>query len=127
MRTGTLKRKGGYGHLDTRQVYGAHGANKPVSINDQYYPTSIIEQPSVNSNLHPTQKPLALLEYLVKTYTNEGDTVLDFTMGSGTTGHACANTGRRFIGIERDPHYFSVAAERIAGAYAPLAAMEAAS
>lgn len=63
--------------------------------------------------LHPTQKPIALMEYLVKTYTNEGDTVLDFTMGSGTTGVACVNTNRNFIGIELDDNYFNIAKERI--------------
>jgi len=62
---------------------------------------------------HPTQKPVALMEYLIKTYTNEGETVLDFTMGSGTTGVACVNTGRRFIGIERDDKYFQIALDRI--------------
>lgn len=65
--------------------------------------------------LHPTQKPVALMEYLVRTYTNEGDTVLDNTMGSGTTGVACNNTGRNFIGIERDPEYFKIAQRRIYG------------
>jgi site-specific DNA-methyltransferase (adenine-specific) len=63
--------------------------------------------------LHPTQKPVALMEYLIRTYTNEGDTVLDNCMGSGTTGLACANTGRKFIGIEREPSYFAIAQERI--------------
>lgn len=67
--------------------------------------------------LHPTQKPVALMEYLVKTYTDEGDVVMDFTMGSGTTGVACANLGRKFIGIEKDENYFSIAAERIKKAY----------
>ncbi len=62
---------------------------------------------------HPTQKPVALYEYLIKTYTNEGDTVLDMTMGSGTTGVACMNTGRDFIGIERDPTYYGIAQKRI--------------
>jgi site-specific DNA-methyltransferase (adenine-specific) len=66
--------------------------------------------------LHPTQKPVALMEYLIRTYTNEGETVLDFTMGSGTTGVACANTGRKFIGIELDQGYFDIAKERIYGA-----------
>jgi site-specific DNA-methyltransferase (adenine-specific) len=69
--------------------------------------------------LHPTQKPVALMEYLIKTYTNEGDVVLDFTMGSGTTGVACANLGRKFIGIELDEGYFSAAAERIKTTYEP--------
>jgi DNA modification methylase len=63
--------------------------------------------------LHPTQKPIALMEYLIRTYTNEGETVLDNTMGSGTTGVACVNTGRNFIGIEKDEGYFAIAQERI--------------
>lgn len=63
--------------------------------------------------VHPTQKPVALLEYLIKTYTNEGDTVLDFTMGSGSTGVACVNTNRKFIGIELDEIYFNISKERI--------------
>jgi len=61
---------------------------------------------------HPTQKPVALMEYLIKTYTNEGETVLDFTMGSGTTGVACKNLNRRFIGIELDEGYFKIAQDR---------------
>ena len=79
-----------------------------------------------DGKLHPTQKPLALLEYLVRTYTDPGDTVLDFTMGSGTTGHACMNLGRAFIGIERNAAYFAIAQERIADAASPLRHMEAA-
>ena len=63
--------------------------------------------------LHPTQKPVALMEYLIKTYTNEGETVLDFTMGSGTTGVAAVQMGRKFIGIEREPKYFDIACRRI--------------
>ena len=62
---------------------------------------------------HPTQKPIALMEYLIKTYTNENETVLDFTMGSGSTGVACVNTNRNFIGIEMDEKYFEIANERI--------------
>ena len=62
---------------------------------------------------HPTQKPVDLLEYLIRTYTNEGETVLDFTMGSGSTGVACVNTNRNFIGIELDEWYFNIAKERI--------------
>jgi site-specific DNA-methyltransferase (adenine-specific) len=70
--------------------------------------------PNCNGNkLHPTQKPVALIEYLVKTYTNENETVLDFTMGSGTTGVACKNLNRNFIGIELDETYFNIAKERI--------------
>ena len=64
-------------------------------------------------NLHPTQKPVALLEYLIKTYTNEGETVLDNCMGSGTTGVACKNLNRGFIGIEKDDNYFNIAKNRI--------------
>ena len=67
---------------------------------------------------HPTQKPVALMEYLIKTYTNPGETVLDFTCGSGTTGVAAANTGRRFIGIEMDADYFTIAQARIQKAQA---------
>lgn len=63
--------------------------------------------------VHPTQKPVALMEYLIRTYTNAGDTVLDFTMGSGTTGVACVNTGRAFIGIELDADYFKIASDRL--------------
>jgi len=66
-----------------------------------------------NSKQHPTQKPVALMEHLIKTYTNEGEIVLDFTMGSGSTGIACMNTGRSFIGIEKDKEYFDIASKRI--------------
>ena len=76
------------------------------------YP-STIQKHNTQVGLHPTQKPVTLMEYLIKTYTNEGDTVLDFTMGSGTTGVACVNTGRKFIGIELDETYFKIAQERI--------------
>ena len=62
---------------------------------------------------HPTQKPVALLEYLIRTYTNEGETVLDFTMGSGSTGVACVNTNRNFVGIELDDKYFEIAKQRV--------------
>lgn len=78
-------------------------------------PKTIIRIPQERGE-HPTQKPVALYEYLIKTYTNAGDTVLDMTMGSGTTGVACVNTGRNFIGIERDPEYFKIAERRIADA-----------
>ena len=71
---------------------------------------------NVEVGLHPTQKPVPLLEYLIRTYTNEGETVLDNCMGSGSTGVACVNTGRRFIGIELDPGYFEIAQTRIASA-----------
>lgn len=68
---------------------------------------------SASKTSHPTQKPVALLEWLILTYSNESDTVLDPTMGSGTTGVACANTGRRFVGIEKDATYFAAAESRI--------------
>jgi site-specific DNA-methyltransferase (adenine-specific) len=76
------------------------------------YPTTLLDIKSENG-LHPTQKPVALMEYLIKTYTNENETVLDFTMGSGTTGVACKNLNRDFIGIELDEGYFNIAKERI--------------
>lgn len=79
------------------------------------YPRNIVKFPSIDG-VHPTQKPVALMEYLIKTYTNEGETVLDFTMGSGTTGVACVNTSRKFIGIELDHDYFNIALERIEAA-----------
>jgi len=77
------------------------------------FPTSIIKFNRDKSGLHPTQKPVALFEYLIKTYTNEGDLVLDNCMGSGTTGVACKNLNRDFIGIELDEKYFKIAKERI--------------
>lgn len=86
---------------------------------DKRCPTTLVEIPVMNNDgsmgkkIHPTQKPVALMEYLIKTYTNEGDTVLDFAMGSGTTGVACLNTGRNFIGIEKDSKYFEGARARI--------------
>ena len=79
------------------------------------YPKNVLEF-NCERGHHPTQKPVALLEYLVRTYTNEGDTVLDNCMGSGSTGIACINTGRKFIGMELTQHYFDIAAERISKA-----------
>lgn len=76
------------------------------------YPTTVLEFATENG-AHPTQKPVSLMEYLIKTYTNKGQTVLDNTMGSGTTGVACINTGRKFIGIEQDEGYFKIAEQRI--------------
>jgi len=78
------------------------------------YPSSVQKfSNGNNNNVHPTQKPVALLEYLIKTYTNEGETVLDNCMGSGSTGAACKNLSRRFIGIEKDENYFNIAVKRI--------------
>lgn len=82
-----------------------HGSN---------YPRDVLKFSSESKTVHPTQKPVALLEYLIKTYTNECETVLDFTMGSGSTGVACVNTNRKFIGIELDEKYFAIAKGRIA-------------
>jgi len=77
------------------------------------YPLSVLEIARDKSHVHPTQKPVRLMEYMIMTYTNEGDIVLDFSMGSGTTGVAAINTGRKFIGIEMDPDYFEIACQRI--------------
>ena len=77
------------------------------------YPRNILEFKRDLPNIHPTQKPVALLEYLTKTYTNEGETVLDNCMGSGSTGVACVNTNRNFIGMEINEKYFNIAKERI--------------
>ena len=78
------------------------------------YPTSVLKfKRDLKNRFHPTQKPVALMEYLIKTYTNENETVLDFTMGSGTTGVACKQTNRKFIGIEKDEEYFKIAEKRI--------------
>ena len=76
----------------------------------------VLEYSLEEERVHPTQKPVALLEYLIKTYSNEGETVLDNCMGSGSTGVACVNTGRNFIGIELDDKYYSVACKRIEAA-----------
>src|SRR5690625_3466636 len=77
------------------------------------YKSNILKYKKDYDGYHPTQKPVALLEDLIKTFSNEGDTVVDLTMGSGSTGAACKNTGRNFIGIELDEEYFKIATERI--------------
>lgn len=102
------------GNGNVGEVYG--GRSKVITVNKgTRYPKSVQEFNMVSNRdrLHPTQKPVALLEYLIKTYTNEGDVVLDNCMGSGSTGVACVNTGRDFIGIELDKKYFDVACSRI--------------
>lgn len=86
---------------------------KPYFQEFTNYPRSVLEIKSEGKTVHPTQKPVALLEYLIKTYTLEGETVLDFTMGSGSTGVACKNLNRNFIGIEKDEKYFQIACERL--------------
>ena len=84
------------------------------SYNNLYYPTNVLYYPSVHfKRLHPCQKPIELLEYLIRTYTNEGGTVLDNCMGSGSTIVACKNTNRHYIGFELEKEYFEVARERI--------------
>ncbi len=87
--------------------------DKTTRVYTHKYPTNKIELKKLKGAEHPTQKPVKLMEYLIKTYTNENETVLDFTMGSGTTGVACKNLNRSFIGIEQDDKYFEIAKERI--------------
>lgn len=99
--------------------------NKPVfpyQDNGLRYPTQVwkFQRDCISCNLHPTQKPIALLEELVRTFSNEGDLVLDNCMGSGTTGLACKKLYRNFIGIESDPQYFEIAKERIETAKFPI-------
>lgn len=98
---------------------GGNSANYGYRSTEDYvqdftnWPRDVLEIASEGKTVHPTQKPVALMEYLIKTYTNPGDTVLDNCMGSGTTGVACKNTGRNFIGIEKDEEYFRIASDRI--------------
>ena len=101
------------------EIMGGKTTKEMEKITRKYrYPKNIIRvsNASQKDKLHPTQKPVALLEYLIKTYTNEGDIVLDNCMGSGSTGVACVNTNRNFIGIELDKDYFNIAKERIENA-----------
>jgi site-specific DNA-methyltransferase (adenine-specific) len=101
----------------TRQMLVSNGRSYQgqEALTKKYPITSLFFSNENNKEKkHPTQKPLALMEYLIKTYTHEGETVLDFTMGSGTTAIACLNTKRNFIGIEKDDHYFQVGSERAA-------------
>lgn len=99
---------------ETTRNYGRERYTAEISTKGNY-PKSIqyFSNPSGAGHLHPTQKPVALFEYLIKTYTNEGETVLDNCMGSGTTGVACLNTNRNFIGMELDDKYFEIAKKRI--------------
>ena len=91
-----------------------HGKfNDFETVSDKYYPKSIVEFTHVVDAVHPTQKPVSLYAYLVRTYTNLSEVVLDITMGSGTTGVACVQEGREFIGIEKEQVYFSIAEKRI--------------
>ena len=95
----------------TQTTYGATKGGYTKTYTHKY-PVNLLEY-SRDAQLHPTQKPVALLEYLIKTYTNEGEVVLDNTMGSGSTGVACLNTNRNFIGIELNEKYFEIAKKRI--------------
>ena len=100
----------------TQQVYGKSKENFKGEKLNKKYPINLITFSKSSQNdmiFHPTQKPTDLLEYLIKTYTNEGELVLDFTMGSGSTGVACLNTNRKFIGIELDENYFNISINRI--------------
>lgn len=97
------------------ELFGKINRKEPGK-SDVYFPKSIIEFSNAKTRsiqMHPTQKPVELLEYMIRTYTEEGETVLDNCMGSGSTGVACLHTGRNFIGIEKDEHYFQVAKKRI--------------
>ena len=100
-------------------VYGAVASGNYIQREGKF-PRSVIEFRTDTSNPHPAAKPVALLEYMIQTYTNEGETVLDNAMGSGSTGVACVNTGRLFVGIEREPHYFDLGRSRIDAAIAAI-------
>lgn len=98
-------------------IHGLTGIKNGVDTSTSHFPRSIIKVKSTDStrNVHPTQKPVELLRYLIRTYTLANETVLDFTMGSGTTGVACQLENRNFIGIEKDAGYFEIAKKRIEG------------
>lgn len=111
--------RGGKAKIKESSVYGKNGFKQSYRDTNIKYPINCIKfntpkhNDKRNGSLHPTQKPIALMEYLIKTYTNEGETVLDFTMGSGSTMVACQNTNRNGIGIEQDENYFKIAQDRI--------------
>lgn len=111
MRFGQIKRRGNYGNGEN---YGVSGTENFQEFTN--YPVDILRFDRDTPSVHPTQKPVALMEYLIRTCSNPGDLVLDNTMGSGTTLVACLNTGRRGIGIEQDPGYFAIAEQRVADA-----------
>lgn len=97
-------------------VWGGKDSEFVGEVLDKRYPVNLLtysKSDAINNNYHPTQKPTDLLEYLINTYTQRGETVLDFTMGSGSTGVACINTHRDFIGIELNPEYYDIACKRI--------------
>jgi site-specific DNA-methyltransferase (adenine-specific) len=98
------------------EVYGSVNSEHRDNPDGSRYPKTI-QKFKQDRGVHPTQKPVSMMEYFIRTYTNDGDTVLDNTMGSGTTGVACGNEGRSFIGIEKDDGYFKIAKERITMAF----------
>ncbi len=105
------------GSIVSRTNNGNYGECSKTTVRTHTgYPRTVLDFAHDNRTIHPTQKPVALMEYLIRTYTNEGDTVLDNCMGSGTTGVACVNTRRNFIGIEKDDKYFAIAQARIEAA-----------
>lgn len=106
----------GSGGASKNDNYGGFAAVREGSADGSRYPRSVLKFTHETKPLHPTAKPVALMEYLIRTYTHEGMTVLDNCFGSGTTGVACVNTGRKFIGIEMDDKYFEIAQKRIQSA-----------
>jgi site-specific DNA-methyltransferase (adenine-specific) len=114
METGRVIKRGAE-RVGSSETKGTAKIVRGKNSTKERYPKRIIDISNANKTdvKHPTQKPVALMEYLIKTYTNEGDTVLDFTMGSGTTGVACKNLNRFFIGIEKEEKYCEIAKERI--------------
>lgn len=112
MTKGKMRQKGGY-YSEHEQ---ALSSGTKAKVNDEYYPKAILEftkADNKDSKLHPTQKSLDLMEYLIKTYSTENDTILDNTFGSCTTGIACINTNRNFIGIENNMDYFNISLKRV--------------
>lgn len=107
--TPTFRKVGG----SSNAVMSARPSHKDSLQEFGGFPHSILRVGSEGATVHPTQKPVALMDYLIRTYTNSGETVLDFTMGSGTTGVAAVQSGRKFVGIELDPGYFRIAKKRI--------------
>jgi DNA modification methylase len=101
----------GYKRNRPNENYNSFGLTTGTS--NLYYPTSILDFPWPRRPVHPNEKPVKLMDYLVKTYSNPRDSVLDACMGSGTTGEACVNTGRSFIGIEKERKYYEASCKRL--------------
>lgn len=116
MSKGKVHKRGGGAH-NKIENYGLF-YDIENELSDEHYPRDVqkvVWRKVGNKTIHPTQKPISVCEYFIKTYSNEGDIVIDNCMGSGSTGVACVNTKRNFIGIEKDEKYFNIAYERIAG------------